>query len=413
MNSDRNMPETGKLPHGEAEVRAGYRLEGRDIICLSGYDWDPLWTRKQQLLSRFPKSNRILYVETPITLLSPIKDPTLWYKWPMWFKGLRQTDENIWLYSPPVLLPFANQVGGINGMNQSIIASATRRQARKLGFKKPILLTYFPNSIDLVGKLGETLVAYDCVDDHPAFQGFNKEVVWNLERRLLERADISFTTSKDLYDERLPHARELHLIRNAANYDHYSKALDPGIEMPADLQGIPGPRIGFVGRIKEWIDMELIGRLARLRPDWSFVMIGPVEHDADVQSCQGLDNIHFLGMKPWDVVPQYLRFFDVCLNPFRQSQLAKAVSPLKVYEYLAAGCPVVSSPMPQVEELGAVVAVAAGVEGSLSAIEEALKDTPERLEARLAAAREHTWENRVQRFTALLAKRLEEVEQGE
>ena len=149
------------------------KLENEDIVCISSVDWEPLWTRKQQVMSRLPRSNRILYVEPPISLLSPFKDPACWVKWKMWRQGLRKLNENIWLLSPPVSLPLGNIYPVINRINQWFIARSVRKAMRKLGFQQPILWTYLHNSAHLVGRLGEKLVVYDCVDEHSAYQGFN------------------------------------------------------------------------------------------------------------------------------------------------------------------------------------------------------------------------------------------------
>ena len=117
-------------------------LHNQDIICISSVDWEPLWTRKQQVMSRLPASNRILYVEPPVSWLSPFKDPACWEKWPRWRKGIRRLNENIFLLSPPVMPPFSNIYPWINRINQAILARSVRNAARSLGMKDPILWTY-------------------------------------------------------------------------------------------------------------------------------------------------------------------------------------------------------------------------------------------------------------------------------
>jgi len=310
-------------------------IEHRDIVCISGVDWDPYWTRKQQLMSRFPRSNRIVYVEPPISLLSPFKDPALWSKYGTWREGLRRHTEfeHIYLYSPPPFLPFANQVSGLglNILNQRILAADLRAKLKQLSFHNPLLITYLPNSVDLLGHLGEQLVVYDVVDDHTEFQGFNSEVVWAMEKRLLRRADVTFATSQALYDDRKEFAREIHLLGNAAEFDFFQQALTGERPKPPELEGLKHPVIGFVGRIKEWIDLELVADVARERPDWSFLMIGPVESDANMAVVEGLENVHFIGMRPRGTLPGYLRYCDVGINPFRRTRLSRAVNPLKLY----------------------------------------------------------------------------------
>ncbi|MGE5417797.1 MAG: glycosyltransferase [Acidobacteriota bacterium] len=371
-------------------------LENQDIICISSVDWEPLWTRKQQVMSRLPRSNRILYVEPPISILSPFKDPACWQKWRSWREGIRRISENIFLLSPPVVLPFGNKHQEINLINQIPIAHSVRKAASQLGMKNPILWTYLHNSADLVGRLGEKLVVYDCVDEHSAYQGFDPETVKALERKLLAKADIVFVTAQGLYNDKAPLCEEIHLLPNAADISHFKKANDDSIEVANELKELPWPVLGFVGVIKEWIDLDLIYQIALQRPNWAIVMIGPIGAGINVDRLNTLPNLRFLGHRDRQVLPNYLKGFDVCLNPFKMDRLTETVSPLKFYEYLASGKPIASVPMPEILGFSDVVEIGAGSEGFLQAIERALKDTPEKKAQRLLRAGENSWENRVE-----------------
>ncbi|MDH7498408.1 MAG: glycosyltransferase family 1 protein, partial [Syntrophomonadaceae bacterium] len=230
-------------------------LHNQDIVCISSVDWEPLWTRKQQVMSRLPASNRILYVEPPISLLSPFKDPACWGKWKAWAQGLRPLNDHLWLLSPPVVLPFANRWPPINRVNQALVAASIRRAMRRLGFSRPLLWTYLHNSADLVGRLGECLVVYDCVDEHSAYQGFDPAAVKRMERRLLARADIVFVTARGLLEDKRPYCREIHLSPNAADVAHFGTADLESTPLAPELAGLPRPVLGFVGAVQEWIDL--------------------------------------------------------------------------------------------------------------------------------------------------------------
>lgn len=371
-------------------------MENQDIICLSTVDWDPIWTRKQQVMSRLPVSNRILYVEPPISLLSPFKDPACWKKWRLWREGLRQWSENIYLYSPPVIAPFGNVYQQLNRLNQAWLAPFIRRAAHLLNFRQPLLWTYLPNSADIIGRLGEKLVIYDCVDEHSAYTGFRPETVWGMEQRLLKQADIVFTTARGLYEKRKPFCREIHLIPNAADVDHFQKAVLETTPLAPELRRLPHPVLGFVGVLQDWIDLDLIADLAEARPGWSFVLVGPAGPGIDLGRLHALPNVHLLGRRDKEVLPSYFKGFDICLNVFRLNRLTSAVSPLKFYEYLASGKPVVSVPLPAVEPFSDVVEIARTPEEFLKKIEHALfSETPERQKLRLRRARENSWEQRV------------------
>ncbi|MGR6837140.1 glycosyltransferase [Syntrophomonas erecta] len=383
------------------------RLDNQDIVCIAGVDFEPLWARTQQLVWRMTASNRILYVEAPLSFLSPLKDHSLWYKWRWWRQGIRPLKPNLWLFSPPLLLPLANRYRFFNRINQKLMAWSLRRACKKLGFKDPVLLTYLPNTVDMVGRLGEKMVVYDCVDEHSAFQGFDPRVVREMEIGLLRCSDVVFTTAQPLYNDKKQFTDQIYMLRNAADVALFAQALDSDQKIAEDVASLTPPVLGFIGRIKEWIDLDLIYQVALARPEWSIVMVGPVEIDADISAFEGLPNVHFVGGRSKEELPAYLKKFDVCLNPFRSGPLSYAVNPLKFYEYLASGKPIVSTPMPEMDIFAGVVEIGTGQEGFIQAIERALDDTPEKQAHRLALSEENSWEKRVEEMEHIIAVHLD------
>jgi glycosyltransferase involved in cell wall biosynthesis len=377
-----------------------------NIVCIAGVDFEPLWARTQQLMWRMPEDYKILYVETPISFLSPFKDASLWYKWKLWLKGVRRIKTNLYLYSPPPLFPYANRCRAINRLNQVIIGYLLRKVCRELNMPDPVLLTYLPNSVDLVGRLGEKLLVYDCVDEHSAFLGFDPETVKGMERELIKKSDLVFTTALPLFEDKKQYNPNTYMLRNAADISHFNRALDDKLKIPEDAAAIKRPVIGFIGRIKEWIDLDLIAGIARKKPEWSILMVGPVEIDADITRVKHLPNIYLVGAKSKEELPGYLKKFDVCLNPFRPGRLSTAVNPLKFYEYLASGKPIVSTPMPEMEIFADLIEIGHDLDSMIAAIEKALQDTPEEMKKRLDAAREHSWENRVKEMDARIIEAL-------
>ena len=367
-----------------------------DIVCVSSVDWEPLWTRKQQIMSRLPDEHRIIYVEPPISFLSPYKDPGVAFKKERAREGLRRLNNNIWLLSPPVVWPFGSRFAGFNALNQGKIAGCIGAAMQKLGFTDPVLWTYLHTSCDLLGKLGERFVIYDCVDDHSAYEGFNPQLVKGMERRLMEQCDIVFCTARGLYESKKRFCREIHLSPNAANIEHFGTADLPETPVAAELVNLPRPILGFVGAIKEWIDLDLMAALADGFPDGSVVMVGPVGANVDVAELKQRSNVHLLGHRDRDLLPAYLKGFDVCLNPFRQNILTSTVSPLKFYEYLASGKPIASVPMPEIMDFAGLVEFGEGKAGFTEAVHRALQDRPEKKKARLQKAQENSWESRAQ-----------------
>lgn len=383
-------------------------LEGQDIICIAPVDWEPIWNRAQQLMSRLPCSNRILYLEPPVTLLSALKDRSLWFKWLLWLRGPRQITENIFLYSPPVVLPFGNKYPQINRFNQRWLLIFTRAVVRRLGMKNILLWTYLPNCLELARGLDPSLLVYDCVDEHSEFSGLiNKDVVLALERDLLGASQLVFATARGLYEAKKPFCRQITLIPNAADIGHFALADSPATPVPPEVAGLPGPVLGFIGVLHHWIDLDLFAYLARKRPHWSLVLIGPLGPGIDAGVLEGLPNVHLLGRKTKEELPGYLKAFDVCLNVFKKNELTDRVSPLKLYEYLASGRPVVSVAMPGVLDFSNIIEIAGDYEGFLQGVERALKnESPEKKRARLEVAAQNSWQGRVEAMMNIISDQM-------
>jgi glycosyltransferase involved in cell wall biosynthesis len=384
-------------------------LENINIICISSIDWDPIWTRKQQVMSRLPKSNKVLYIEPPVTLLSPFKDPKTLRKLGQWFKGIRRLNENIYLYSPPVTLPFGNKYRWINKINQWLISLFIKSVISKLNMTSPVLWTYMPSSADLVDKLGNRrFLIYDCVDEHSEYTGFiNKDTMTTMERDLMSKCDIVFVTAQGLYDSKKDYADTIYFLPNAADVSHFMKAQEPSTVIPSEIAHISGPIIGFVGVIQDWIDLDVVKSIAATHPEWSVVMVGPVGAGIDISSLSAMQNVYFLGRKEVRDLPNYIKAFDVCINPFKLNELTDKVSPLKFYEYLASGKPIVSVNMPGVTNFSDIVEIANNTEEFIRGIERALiKETPEKLTTRLQRARENSWDSRVD---FMLSKIIEKI----
>lgn len=386
------------------------KLAGENIICISSVDWDPIWTRKQQVMFRLPSTNKILYVEPPITLLSALKDRSLRFKWLEWLKGSRKKTENIYLYSPPVVLPFGNVYRWVNRLNQRWLLLFVKKIARRLGMNNPTVWTYLPNSLPLAEGLNPRMLIYDCVDEHSEYTGLiNKDTMLEMERGLLESCDLVFVTAPGLYESKKAHARNIHLLPNAADVEHFARAALPETPVPDEIRNLPRPVLGFVGVIHDWIDQDLIAYLAQKRPEWSVAMIGPVGAGISVDRLKVLSNVHFFGRKTKEELPGYIKGFDVCLNPFRKNELTERVSPLKFYEYLASGKPVVSVEMPGVMEFSDVIEIASDYDGFYHGVERAIAgENEERKKLRLRAAARNSWESRVE---FMMNKILEVMEQ--
>lgn len=378
-------------------------FKGETIVCIAAADWFGMWARAQQLMTRFARQgNRILYVDPPITLLSPIKNPALFGKQR---EKLTQVEENIFVYSPPVMLPFGNMYRPINKANQYRLASRLRSVLKKINYQPTLLWSYLPASVDLVGHMKAPFLCYDCVDEHAAFPGFVKrQTVDTMERRLLGMADATFASAKELYDRKHHHASGMVFVPNGADVKHFAQAREEKLPLAAEVADLPRPVVGYIGAISQWMDQDMLVALAEKYPQWSLVLVGPA--DTDVSRLKSLPNVHLLGKKDYQTLPAYLKAFDVAVIPFKINDLTTGVNPVKLYEYLAAGKPVVSSKLPEVLPFAPTVQLASTPAEFIAQVEKSLADNNSTAVAkRVALAEENSWENRAEVMSRVITDR--------
>jgi hypothetical protein len=283
-----------------------------------------------------------------------------------------------------------------------MLSTWLRWQCRRLGLTKPILWSFMPNVSGLVGRVGERMVVYHCVDDYAEFAGVSRESIRRLEADLVRRSDVVITSSERLRDERLPLNPRTHFVTHGVDVEHFGRALDPATPIPEELRHLPRPIVGFFGLMAEWVDVGLIRAMADRHPDWSIVLLGRVA--TDVSSLAGRPNVRFLGRKPYAALPAYCRGFDAGIVPFRMSDLTVRANPLKLREYLAAGLPVASTPLPEVLRYDALVETGATDQEFIAAVERALaRRSPAAVRERVDAMRAESWEARVEEIAELLS----------
>ena len=378
----------------------------KKIVCLATSPWYPIPTRKQQVMRRIPDAE-ILYFDPSVSLLAPLRDKAAKPSLTAYKKPGERVKDNITVYRLPPVLPFFNKFRFINRLNQKRMARFVCRKMRENGFENPILWVYSPVTADLVDHVPHSALVYDCVDRHSAYGGFmNPQLVDAMELELAEKADAVFATADSLA-ERLRKAKpDARFIPNGANFERFVQASQPQ-PVPEDMQEIPHPIFGFVGALQTCIEYGFVETAARAHPEWSFVWIGNEKPGADLSALRQLANVYFLGVKPNEKLPEYLAQFDACLNLFAESELSKDVSPLKFYEYLATGKPIISTRQPdQVLQYTPIIHIAATAQDFISCCEQALRDTqPERVSARIEEGRKSSWDARVREICAVLEEK--------
>lgn len=246
------------------------------------------------------------------------------------------------------------------------------------------------------------ILCCDLIDDPIVFSGpalYQDFLNWETE--LIAESDIVTYSAEALRDKALRNPRARHLsLPNAVNSRWFQDQAALQSE-PSDIARIPHPRAGFVGSIFHWTDLDTAAQVIRSMPDISFVFIGPLEHPGIIDSLRGMPNFHYLGPRPPARIPAYVRSLDVCLSFFLRDQLAAAVDPVKIYEYLALGRPVVATPLPELARFGELVRIAEDADSFCCEIRKAVANpNPDLVERRRAFADANSWAGRVGQLLA-------------
>jgi UDP-galactopyranose mutase len=297
------------------------------LICFSHLRWDFVFQRPQQLMSRFAREMDVIYWEEPCEI-GPRETAYL---------RVRDADD-----APGVriVVPHLPQ-----GMPEDAREAALQRllEAHVASLRGDLIAWYYtPMMLQFSRDIDASLVVYDAMDELSKFR-FAPPRLLDLEQELIDSADIVFTGGSSLYEAKKDRHDNVHCFPSSVDRVHFLKARARQFD-PADQEELPRPRLGFYGVIDERFDTELLARAAEMRPDWSFVMVGPVVKIAD-EDLPRRPNIHYLGSKSYAELPAYLSGWDVALMPFAMNESTEFISPTKTPEYLAAGKPVVSTPV--------------------------------------------------------------------
>jgi glycosyltransferase involved in cell wall biosynthesis len=264
---------------------------------------------------------------------------------------------------------------------------------RRLGFRRPINWIFNPTAAIIAGELNEEMLIYYCVDEYAAFSGVPARALAELENRLLRRADLVVVSSEQLYQSKSPRNPHTVLVRHGVDFQHFRKALAAETLLPEDVARLPRPILGYFGLMAaDWVDVDLLAEVARRYRHGSLVLLG--KSVMDLAALRRLQNVHVLGHKPYEQLPAYCKAFDLGLVPFPRNEATRHANPLKVREYLAAGLPVVSTPVPEVEALGCCY-IGDTADSFCAAIEAALAASDSR-QLRSEGVRQESWENRLE-----------------
>lgn len=357
-----------------------------DVICFSIIDWDFRWQRPQQLMSRFADAGHRVFVFKTTEFLRP-GDRKF---------QLAQLRDNVWeiTLAPPVVIDV--YAGAIAPETTRWFSEALDELRRTLGIVCAVSIvqvaTWHEVAVEARRRFGWRVV-YDCMDEWDSFPGMKPELL-AAEERLVSEADLLTVSARRLFEKWKGHHSRVELVRNATDFDHFAAPVSERF-----LERVKRPIIGYFGAIAAWFDVELLASVAAQRPGYSFVLIGGV-FDVDVTSLEKLPNVHLAGQQPYSRMPAYLHEFDVCTIPFVLNEITAATDPIKFYEYVSLGKPVVSTHMPELEPYRDALYLADDADDFLEKLDAAVvEDDPALNRKRVELALANTWPART---TAML-----------
>ena len=397
-------------------------MNGETILWVAAHDWNSLWRGEQQLALRIAAQNRVIYFQpdraTDESALSAIarKLPNLFQ---LHAQPLHQ--EFVLVPTPPAL-PVARKflprallqatTPAIVKINASMLIRQIRRAMTDFKITEPILWLSSPYHCDLVGKFSEKLSCYYVYDEAADFTANIRirELLLRCDECVSARVNVIFATSRAQCERRTPLNPNTHLVANGVDFELFNGALTSNLPLPADMERIPGPIIGFAGWLGYHIDVHLLREVAEAYPGCSLVLVGPdhLPHSKDAALLRSLSNVFFLGQKDLAELPRYMAAFDVALMPWQLAGHIWSAYPLKLHEYLAAGRAIVATALPELTPFNHLLRIAHTHQEFISCVADSLQDhAPAAVQSRVAAARENTWDHRVADIYRILESLLE------
>jgi len=412
----------GQAPGGRTTATM---IVNEDIICFSSIDWDFNWQGHQEIMHRLAAGgNRVLFIENTGVRRPRFSDyPRLVNRirnWRRGYKGFRLQEKNLYVFSP-LLIPFPHSRGA-RWLNKMLFMRLLNSWCRAQRYSNPVIWSFLPSAltVDVIDSIPYKLLIYYCIDSFEHSSAGASRIRAS-EQRMIRLADLVFVTSELLREHCLAGNDDVHKFPFTVDYETFEKVREAPAEcLPEDLKDIPRPRIGYIGGLHRWLDQELVSRLSRLLPEVNFVFVGPEQEQTHL--LQSLPNVHLLGGKPHDLLPCYLRYFDLGLIPYLKTDYTDNVYPTKLNEYLAMGLPVVSTPIREVElfarqhpsmvDLGENAETLAGhISSRLAAAGGSEEDKVRQV--RIELARNNSWTGRMEKMSELIRRKIDTLKTGD
>lgn len=369
----------------------------------------------QGLAKALPNGGKLLVVTHYLSLLAaPVRQPRRILNY-MTQSHLRQDADNLWVYTPsiPINLAVAFKMPGVLSLCRLYFGTLMRRILRSLGFSSltpRVVWTSSPFHFYYRNLVEEKLTVYDCYDDYSIIGGGPPDRdTLELERYYASQVDIILTAARRQYERLEPRNANIHYFPNAVDFYFFNQATKKSIAIARALKDIPKPIVGLMGGISNWYNFEMLQEVVSSRRDWSFVFIGQLFPNAKdyMTTLQNFPNFHFLGWQKFEDLPRFLKGFDVAIMPYRLSDLGHSVHPDKMYQYMAAGLPIVATPIREVVQFSNVIELAQGGGNFCAAIERSLyQRNYAKIHKGIAIAQRESWNARAETAVNLIMNNL-------
>lgn len=392
-----------------------------NIVCFISQSWKRYQRRPHY--TAMARHARVLIVEPPLCLVPSHSKKSQFHWLGNQKRRLRRIDDSLYIYTPVALFPYGISYRNslLSYLNRRVLSRDIGPVLTKLQMQDFIQIFFFPYQDCIVRILSPMLCCPEIVDesttlDAPDTDLTNPRVARKakLEKKILQDVDIVFATSSTLTEQKKRFNPSTYFVPNAADFEHFNRASRVDTRIPDEIASIPSPQLGFVGNLTDFVDIHLLEYLASSHPEWSIILIGAMNIRKDTaeyvrfrELCR-CPNVYYLGWREYELLPRYMKSIDVYLLPYRLCDRMRYSHPNKMYQYLAAGKPTVSTNFPEVRSLKHVIKVSRGYEDFRCKVEEALRECdPELVAQRLKVAQENTVEVRAKQKIAIIQAHLD------
>ncbi|MCM8804958.1 MAG: glycosyltransferase [Candidatus Omnitrophica bacterium] len=371
-----------------------------NLVYLSPFIWEMRRNRSHHIVKYLSEYGNVLFIYPRISIISYLKSGFIRL---FLSTKIRKLNKNLFLLRIPPLLPFELKYNLFRKTNTLFLSKYVNFYLKKYFNNNlpTVLMITNPYDVDMIGKFNEKLVIYDCSDDISELPLGKTSCAVECEQQLLKKADFVITVSERLKEKKSKFCKDIYLINNGVEFEHFN-IVDKNYPVPSDIKQIKKPVIGYFGVIDSLIfDVELMTEVAESYPDYSFVLIGPADRKVK-KILSKYRNVFLLNEKDYDILPSYVKHFDILILPHLKNELFQSASPLKLFEYMATGKKIVSTDFFAVKPFSDFIFVAYSKKEFIAYISEALNTKSHDYKKQIETAKLNDWYQKIKQLNEII-----------